>query len=119
MPGNRIQVRLSQPGPIPLAVDIACNPGEVLAVTGPSGSGKTTTLRAIAGLYSPATAQISAKLFPAIIASSARASPAEAQRKKLRKSCRQIIHATFLRARAGTGGSVSSFTACQIAGTFQ
>ncbi len=46
-----LSVALSQAGPIALDVDIACGPGELLALVGPSGAGKTTVLRAIAGLY--------------------------------------------------------------------
>lgn len=46
-------VRLRQTAPIPLAVDLACGPGELLALVGPSGSGKSTILRTIAGLYQP------------------------------------------------------------------
>jgi molybdate transport system ATP-binding protein len=45
-----LEVRLSQAGPIPLAVDLACAAGEVLALVGPSGSGKSTVLRCIAGV---------------------------------------------------------------------
>jgi molybdate transport system ATP-binding protein len=48
-----IQVRLAQVQPIPLDVDLYCQPGEVLALVGPSGSGKTTVLRSIAGLHHP------------------------------------------------------------------
>ena len=48
-----LSVRLRQDGPIPLAVDLACGPSELLALVGPSGSGKTTVLRAVAGLYQP------------------------------------------------------------------
>ena len=44
---------LHQSGPIPMAAEIACAPGEVLALVGPSGSGKSTLLRCIAGLYTP------------------------------------------------------------------
>ena len=47
---------LRQPAPIPLDVEFACDPGDVLAIFGPSGSGKTTILRSIAGLYRPAHA---------------------------------------------------------------
>ncbi|MGE0558788.1 MAG: ABC transporter ATP-binding protein [Burkholderiales bacterium] len=47
---DAIRVRLQQPGPIPLDAELACAPGEVLALVGPSGSGKTTILRAVAGL---------------------------------------------------------------------
>lgn len=48
-----IQVKLIQSQPIPLAIDLYCQAGEVLAMVGPSGSGKTTVLRAIAGLHHP------------------------------------------------------------------
>lgn len=58
MPDRRLTVRLSQPRPIPLDVDIVCAPGDVLAIFGPSGSGKTTILRSIAGLYRPAHARV-------------------------------------------------------------
>jgi molybdate transport system ATP-binding protein len=49
--GPGLTVRLRQARPIPLDVELACAPGELLALVGPSGSGKSTTLRAIAGLY--------------------------------------------------------------------
>jgi molybdate transport system ATP-binding protein len=48
-----IAVRLHQPSPIPLDVELSVGAGEILALVGPSGSGKTTTLRSIAGLYQP------------------------------------------------------------------
>jgi molybdate transport system ATP-binding protein len=51
--GAGLDVALEQTGPIPLAVDLRCPPGELLALVGPSGSGKTTVLRTIAGLYRP------------------------------------------------------------------
>ena len=51
--GDPLEVGVHQSGPIPLAADFSCEPGEVLALVGPSGSGKTTLLRAIAGLYHP------------------------------------------------------------------
>jgi molybdate transport system ATP-binding protein len=46
-----LQVWLRQSGPIPLAVELSCDEGELLALVGPSGSGKSTILRTIAGLY--------------------------------------------------------------------
>ena len=51
-------VSLHQDTPIPLAVDFACAPGEMLALVGPSGSGKSTILRSIAGLYRPVRASV-------------------------------------------------------------
>jgi molybdate transport system ATP-binding protein len=48
-----LQVSARQDGPIRLAVDFTCAPGDVLAIFGPSGSGKTTVLRTIAGLHTP------------------------------------------------------------------
>ena len=42
---RRLSVSLRQAGPIPLDVEFACEPGDVLAIFGPSGSGKTTILR--------------------------------------------------------------------------
>lgn len=45
-----LSIRLRQSAPIPLEADLACAPGEMLALVGPSGSGKSTILRAIAGL---------------------------------------------------------------------
>ena len=53
-----ITVRLQQAGPIPLDVSLSCNSGEILVILGPSGSGKTTILRAISGLYTPASGAI-------------------------------------------------------------
>ncbi|MFZ5691434.1 MAG: ABC transporter ATP-binding protein [Pseudomonadota bacterium] len=54
-----LSVSLHQAGPIPLAIDLSCAPGEMLALVGPSGSGKSTTLRSIAGLYRPRTGKVS------------------------------------------------------------
>lgn len=51
MSDSAIHITLQQAGPIPLAVQLRCEAGELLALVGPSGSGKTTILRAIAGLY--------------------------------------------------------------------
>lgn len=47
-------LRFNQERPIPLDVELHCQPGELVALVGPSGSGKTTVLRAIAGLCRPA-----------------------------------------------------------------
>lgn len=54
-----LQVRLHQREPIPLAFELSCAAGELVALVGPSGSGKTTALRAIAGLYQPGEGRIS------------------------------------------------------------
>ncbi len=48
-----LSVRIQQAGPIPLKVEFACQPHELIVLVGPSGSGKTTLLRSIAGLYQP------------------------------------------------------------------
>ena len=53
-----LSVRLAQEGPIPLAAELVCVAGEVLALVGPSGSGKSTVLRAIAGHYRPRAGRI-------------------------------------------------------------
>ncbi len=58
MADRRVTINLRQESPIPLDVDVACDPGDVLAIFGPSGSGKTTILRTIAGLYRPAQAVV-------------------------------------------------------------
>ena len=50
----KLVARLEQSAPIPLAADIACASGELLALVGPSGSGKSTILRCLAGLHRPA-----------------------------------------------------------------
>lgn len=50
---NGVKISLSQQKPIPLAVEIECLNGELLALVGPSGSGKSTILRTIAGLHQP------------------------------------------------------------------
>ena len=55
---RRLSVNLRQPGPIPLDVEFAIDPGDVLAIFGASGSGKTTILRTIAGLYRPEHASV-------------------------------------------------------------
>jgi molybdate transport system ATP-binding protein len=47
----RLTARLEQSAPIPLAADITCDSGELLALVGPSGSGKSTILRCLAGLH--------------------------------------------------------------------
>ncbi|SBT06500.1 ABC transporter related [Candidatus Accumulibacter aalborgensis] len=48
-----LSARLEQSAPIPLAADITCANGELLALVGPSGSGKSTILRCLAGLHRP------------------------------------------------------------------
>ncbi|HDZ48665.1 hypothetical protein LCGC14_0038170 [marine sediment metagenome] len=58
-PGAGLSVAVNQTGPIPLAAEFTCQPGELLALVGPSGSGKTTLLRTIAGLYRPQQGRIS------------------------------------------------------------
>ena len=59
MSDSAIHISLQQSQPIPLAVELECHSGELLALVGPSGSGKTTLLRAIAGLYRPENGNIS------------------------------------------------------------
>ena len=54
-----LNVSLRQDAPIPIDAAFSCAPGELLALVGPSGSGKTTILRAIAGLQTMASGQIS------------------------------------------------------------
>jgi len=53
-----LQVQLRQSAPIPLEAELACAPGELLALVGPSGSGKSTLLRCIAGLHAAAEGSI-------------------------------------------------------------
>lgn len=53
-----LSLQLAQAVPIPLAAELRCAPGELVALVGPSGSGKTTILRAIAGLYRAANGHI-------------------------------------------------------------
>lgn len=57
--GQGLSVALEQAGPIPLAAELHCAPGELLALVGPSGSGKSTVLRTIAGLYRPGHGRVS------------------------------------------------------------
>lgn len=59
-PGSEamLKVRLQQPGPVALDVELDCAAGELLALVGPSGSGKTSVLRAIAGLLPVAQAEV-------------------------------------------------------------
>jgi molybdate transport system ATP-binding protein len=56
--GSGLFVTLRQSGPIALDLAFSCAAGELIALIGPSGAGKTTVLRAIAGLYRPASGRI-------------------------------------------------------------
>ena len=49
----RLSARIEQSAPIPLAADLDCESGELLALVGPSGSGKSTILLCLAGLHRP------------------------------------------------------------------
>lgn len=53
-----LSIHLDQDRLIPLKIDVAAVPGEILAIVGPSGSGKSTTLRAVAGLHKPTGGRI-------------------------------------------------------------
>ena len=53
-----LRARLRQTAPIPLEAELACAPGELLALVGPSGSGKLTLLRCLAGLHTAAAGSI-------------------------------------------------------------
>lgn len=48
---SELVVKVRQSAPVPLAAELRCPGGQLLALVGPSGSGKTTLLRTIAGLY--------------------------------------------------------------------
>ncbi len=48
-----LEAELTHSGEIPLAAQISCKSGELLALVGPSGGGKSTILRTIAGLSKP------------------------------------------------------------------
>ncbi len=54
-----LRVSLRQAAPIPLAAQLACAAGELVALVGPSGSGKSTILRCIAGLTRPVEGAVS------------------------------------------------------------
>lgn len=49
----KLEARLEQLAPIPLAADIGCESGELLALVGPSGSGKSTVLNLLLRLHDP------------------------------------------------------------------
>lgn len=53
-----LHVMLHQAGPIPLDLQLSCEPGKMQALIGPSGSGKSTVLRSIAGSYRPKAGMI-------------------------------------------------------------
>jgi molybdate transport system ATP-binding protein len=53
-----LELSLEIARPVPLAVDFAVAPGELVALVGPSGAGKTTLLRAVAGLLPTAEGRI-------------------------------------------------------------
>ncbi len=53
-----LKVQLSQSIPMPIEINLECQPGELHALVGPSGSGKTTVLRTIAGLRQSTTGLI-------------------------------------------------------------
>jgi len=53
-----LSLHLRQHHPIALQAQFCCQRGELVALVGPSGSGKTTILRAIAGLHSPQSGEI-------------------------------------------------------------
>ncbi|MGH1418705.1 MAG: ABC transporter ATP-binding protein [Hyphomicrobiaceae bacterium] len=54
-----LDIHLHQQVPMELDVALSCAPGELLALVGPSGAGKTSVLRAIAGLLSPTSGNVS------------------------------------------------------------
>lgn len=53
-----LEVMARATAPIPLDLAFRVEPGELLALVGHSGSGKSTTLRTIAGLWTPSEARI-------------------------------------------------------------
>ncbi|WP_043364508.1 ABC transporter ATP-binding protein [Belnapia sp. F-4-1] len=56
--GTGLSARLRAAEPIPLDLDLACAPGEILALVGPSGAGKSTALRCVAGLHRPQAGEV-------------------------------------------------------------
>jgi molybdate transport system ATP-binding protein len=53
MAESGLVLRVRQRAPISIDAELACAPGEVVALVGPSGSGKTSLLRVVAGLLQP------------------------------------------------------------------
>ncbi|MGV3708533.1 MAG: ABC transporter ATP-binding protein [Gemmatimonas sp.] len=53
-----LHVHIERARPVPLALELQCARGEMLALVGPSGSGKTTALKTIAGLMPGASGQV-------------------------------------------------------------
>jgi len=53
-----LHMQVQQDRPMPLAGELSCAPGELLALVGPSGAGKTSLLRCLAGLMHPHSGRI-------------------------------------------------------------
>ncbi len=57
-PGSDFRLSVTLAQPVPIAAELACGGGELLALVGPSGSGKSTLLRMVAGLVNPSQGRI-------------------------------------------------------------